>query len=235
MFYGYIRVSTPRQNIERQNRNILNAYPNCDRIYSDHYTGTKMDRPSFKQLLKVVKSGDTIVFDSVSRMSRDAAEGVKQYFDLYDKGIELVFLNEPQINTATYKQATEKSISHVDDDIANIYIDATNKVLRLLAKKQIELAFDQAEKEVKDLQERTRQGLKTAKINGKVLGRRKGEKVPPKKKAERIRTIKKLSKDMYGSNKDTELIKMLNIARNTYYRYKKEAFAEYLNESGTTL
>ena len=168
-------------------------------------------------------------------MSRDAAGGVKQYFDLYDKGIELVFLNEPQINTATYKQATETSISHVDDDIANIYIDATNKVLRLLAKKQIELAFDQAAKEVKDLQERTRQGLKTAKINGKVLGRRKGEKVPPKKKAERIRTIKKLSKDMYGSNKDTELIKMLNIARNTYYRYKKEAFAEYLNESGTTL
>ena len=55
------------------------------------FTGTKFyERKKLQQLLKKIKPGDTIVFDSVSRMSRNAAEGFKLYEDLYNKGIELL-------------------------------------------------------------------------------------------------------------------------------------------------
>lgn len=56
-------------------------------------------------LLKVVKAGDTIVFDEVSRMGRTADEGFELYKELYEKGVELVFLKEPHINTEVYKKA----------------------------------------------------------------------------------------------------------------------------------
>ena len=77
--YGYCRISTSKQNIDRQIRNIKNEYPTAI-IYQEIFTGTKtLSRKKWQQLLKVVKAGDTIVFDSVSRMSRDADSGIQLY------------------------------------------------------------------------------------------------------------------------------------------------------------
>ena len=74
MIFGYCRISTDRQNIERQIRNIQKAYPDAI-IKQEVYTGTKTDgRKVFEQLLKIVRSGDTIVFDSVSRIVYTAAK-----------------------------------------------------------------------------------------------------------------------------------------------------------------
>lgn len=57
------------------------------------------------------KAADTIIFDSASRMSRNADEDFCLYEELYNKGIELVFLKEPHINTSTYEKALESNIS----------------------------------------------------------------------------------------------------------------------------
>lgn len=109
--YGYTRISTAKQSMERQERNILAAYPDAA-VMREVFTGTKAEgREVFARLMKQVKAGDTIVFDSVSRMSRNAQEGFSLYQDFYGKGIELVFLKEPQINTATYKQAMDRQIA----------------------------------------------------------------------------------------------------------------------------
>ena len=92
MIYGYARVSTFKQNIERQIRNIIKIYPTA-KIIEEEYTGTKIEgRKKFEQLLKIVRAGDTIIFDSVSRMSRNAETGFQVYQDLFDRGIELVRL-----------------------------------------------------------------------------------------------------------------------------------------------
>ena len=183
MVYGYCRISTKTQNIDRQERNILAVYPNAH-IYKERFTGTKVQgRKELDKILRLVQSGDTIVFDSVSRMSRNAAEGIEMYMLLYDKGVDLVFLKEPHINTETYKQAMSNSVSFVGNEIADIYIEATNKVLRLLATKQIELAFGQAQKEVDDLHQRTAEGIETARRNGKQIGNPKGARLNVKKKA----------------------------------------------------
>lgn len=101
--YGYCRISTSKQNIERQVRNIQSAFPESI-IVREVYTGTKFQgRKELEKLLKRVQPGDRIVFDSVSRMSRDSEEGFRLYEKLFYDGIDLVFLKEPHINTATYK------------------------------------------------------------------------------------------------------------------------------------
>ena len=76
MRYGYCRISTKQQSIDRQIRNIKKEYPDAV-ILQEAYTGTTTDRPEWNKLYKAVKDGDIIIFDSVSRMSRDAAEGFK--------------------------------------------------------------------------------------------------------------------------------------------------------------
>jgi DNA invertase Pin-like site-specific DNA recombinase len=220
--FGYCRISTAKQSIERQERNIKAAYPEVV-IVREVYTGTKVEgRSEWEKLYKAVKSGDTIVFDSVSRMSRNAAEGVNLYMDLFNKGVNLVFLKESYINTEVYQSTIEQTIRATGNDIADIYIEATNKVIKLLAEKQIIKAFEQSEKEVEDLHQRTREGIETARLNGKQIGRAEGSKVTTKKSIEMKEKIQKMAKDFGGNMTDKEVIETLKIARNTYFKYKRE-------------
>ena len=218
--YGYCRISTPQQNIERQERNIKAAYPDAV-LVSEAYTGTKIERPKWSRLLARVVKGDTIVFESVSRMSRDAADGYAAYEDLYSRGVTLVFLKEPHINTDTYRAAMSVSLPKTDTKV-DILLDAVEQFMLALAKEQIQLAFDQSEKEVKDLHQRTSEGIKTAKLNGKQIGQPKGAKLTTKKSIAAKQIIKQHAKEFGGSLSDPEVIKLAGISRNSYYKYKRE-------------
>lgn len=218
--YGYCRISTPQQNIERQERNIKSAYPDAV-LVSETYTGTKIERPKWSRLLARVVKGDTIIFDSVSRMSRDAADGYAAYEDLYSRGVTLVFLKEPHINTDTYRAAMSVSLPKTDTKV-DILLDAVEQFMLALAKEQIQLAFDQSEKEVKDLHQRTREGIVIAKLNGKQIGQPKGAKLTTQKSIAAKQIIKKHAKDFGGSLSDPEVIKLAGISRNSYYKYKRE-------------
>ena len=221
MIFGYCRISTDRQNIERQIRNIKKAYPDAI-IKQEVYTGTKTDgRKVFEQLLKIVRSGDTIVFDSVSRMSRNAEIGFQVYQELYDKGIELVFLKEPHINTETYKKALSNNIEMTGTK-TDIILKAINEYLMELAKEQIIIAFEQSEKEVSDLHQRTKEGIETARRKGKQIGRKRGASITTKKSIKAKQDILKFSRDYNGTLTDVDCMRMIGIARNTYYRYKAE-------------
>lgn len=220
--YGYARISRPTQNIDRQIRNIQ-EFDDTAIIFKEAYTGTTQERPQWKRLLSKIKSGDTIIFDSVSRMSRNAEEGFTEYQQLYNDGINLIFLKERHIDTATYKGAASQQIELTGNEIADEYIKATNNVLMILAKQQIRLAFEQAQKEVDDIHNRTSEGLKTAKINGKRVGRKQGETVTTKKSVAAKQIILKHALDFGGSLTDKEVMQMIgNISRNTYYKYKRE-------------
>lgn len=225
--YGYCRISKKEQSIERQVKNINNKYPDAI-ILQEAYTGTKVEgRKVFNTLLNRVNEGDTIVFDSVSRMSRNADEGIEIYKKLFNKGIHLIFLKEPHINTSTYKEALKVGIELTGTDIDDILI-GVNKYMIRLAERQIIIAFDQAEKEVMDLRQRTKEGIREAKRkaleNGEEfkIGVEKGTKLVTKKSIQAKEQIKKYSKDFDGTLKDTEVIKLVGIARNSYYKYKKE-------------
>lgn len=220
MIYGYCRISTNRQSIERQIRNIKAAYPKAV-IIQESYTGTSIDRPEWNKLYKKIKTGDILIFDSVSRMSRNAEDGISLYMELYDMGVNIVFLKEPYVSTDTYKSALMNSIKLTGEDVDDILI-GINNYLKRLAKKQIEIAFEQAEKEVLDLRQRTREGIETARLNGKQIGLTKGTTYETKKSKEAKKLIKKYCKDFDGNLSDKDSMKIIGISRNSYYKYKRE-------------
>ena len=222
--YGYCRISTRRQSIERQIRNIKAAYAYAT-IIQEIYTGTTHTRPEWNKLYKRVKSGDVIVFDSVSRMSRNAEEGFALYEELYNRGVELVFLKEPHINTETYKRALENHVALTGTPVDYI-LEGINKYLMSLAKEQIRIAFDQSEKEVTDLHQRTKEGIETARLNGKQIGQKPGIKLKVKKEAPAKEKIKKLNKDFGGMLNNEETWKLIGISKMTFYKYKREIIEE---------
>lgn len=227
--YAYTRVSTQRQSLKRQIDNIATsnngAYAGA-LFFNDKFTGSTLDRPEWNRLYKRLEPGDTVVFDSVSRLSRDEESGAALYEELYQRGINLVFLNEPHCNTDCCRQAAAANIPPTGNEIADIYIEATNRVLMLLARKQIAIAFEQAEKERLDICKRVRDGMQSAKDEAARQGIEKkyglvtGTKLTTKKSVAAKEIILKRSKDFNGMLDDSEVIKLCGISRNTYYRYK---------------
>lgn len=220
MLYGYCRISTPRQNIERQIRNITNEFPKA-KIISETYTGTKQERPEWKKLKKKLKSGDIVVFDSVSRMSRNAADGWSEYLELFNRNVELIFLKEPTINTRVFSELLARKIdgTSINDEFAEEVIKGINNGFLKLAEQQIKLAFLQSEKEVLDLQQRTREGIETARQNGKQIGRPAGGRNHVNKFDNSIEKMRKYSRRFGGTLNDKETIKLCGINKNTFYKY----------------
>ena len=226
--YAYCRVSTQHQKLARQITNITAIYPRVT-VIREFYTGTKQDRPNWNRLMSIIKKGDTIVFDSVSRMSRNAEEGFKDYKMLYELGVNLIFLNEPLINTSVF-DSTKNNLLKVDIATGNAAVDSffkghielINDFMMALAEEQIKAAFDQAEKEVTDLHSRISQGIREAKKNGTQIGLPKGTSLTTKKSIECKALIKKHSKDFGGTLDDPDVMKLCGCSRNSYYKYKKE-------------
>lgn len=218
--YLYCRISRATQNIERQIRNLTRLYPDGV-IIQEAYTGTKINRKEWNKLMKLVKAGDKIVFDSVSRMSRNEVEGFETYEELYKQGIELEFLNEPHINTETFKKAIDKAVPMTGTAV-DFILEGINRYLMELAKEQIRLAFQQAQKEVDDLHTRTSQGMETARINGKQIGQKVGASWETKKSVEAKKVIRKHAVDFGGNLSDGEVMKLTGLSRNTFYKYKRE-------------
>ncbi len=217
--YGYARVSTTKQSIQRQVDNIKAVYPNAV-VITEAFTGTKMDRPKWSKLVKALKPGDTVVFDEVSRMSRNAEEGFQTYKDLYSKGISLVFLKESTLNTSNFDAAKEQ-IRMTGTEVDCI-LKGINEYLMILAEKQIKTAFETAQHEVEFLHQRTSEGVQRAKAEGKQVGRAAGAKIETRKAVSAKEIIEAHSKDFGGSLTDIECIKLAGISRNSFYKYKRE-------------
>lgn len=243
--YGYCRISTRKQHIERQVDNILKRYPDAT-IIQEAYTGTKIDRPAWNRLYKDVvrraKEGEdiTIVFDEVSRMSRNADDGFQLYKELYGLGIHLVFLKEPHINTDVYRETLAQHVSMTGTEV-DVILKGVNEYLMILAEKQIRLAFQTAQSEVDYLHQRTSEGVRKAQLAGRRVGTVKGDKLKIRKRKPIEDMIRKYSRDFDGTLTDAEVMSILKgrtvtvkgfhgqtvevpagVARNTYYKYKRD-------------
>ena len=226
--YGYARTSTRKQKLDRQIYEINKTYPDAV-IITEQYTGKTTNRPAWNKLLKQVKPGDTIVFEAASRMSRSAEEGYQLYKQLYEKGIELIFISQPYINTSVYRTAAQKHIDLVVetgnapiDKAFNGMIDIMNTLMMELAAQQVPAAFKSAEDELTEKNRNTSQGVRRAQAAGKQIGRATGATVTTKKSIEAKEQIKKYCKDFDGSLTDKDTMQLIGIARNTYYKYKRE-------------
>lgn len=90
--FGYARVSTEAQNLDRQ-IDALKKY-GVDIIYNEKMTGTKKDRPELSKLLERITKGDTIVIESLSRLGRSTKDLIELTELFKSKGVRLVSLKE---------------------------------------------------------------------------------------------------------------------------------------------
>lgn len=139
MKIGYARVSTQDQNLDRQLDNLRAA--GCERIFNEKMTGTKSDRPELKTMLLTLRSGDVLVIDSFSRLSRSTKDLLDLVEQLTDMGVHLISLKE-NLDTTT----------------------ATGKLMLTMLS-----ALSQFERDL--IAERTIDGLKAARARGRQGGR----------------------------------------------------------------
>lgn len=228
---GYARVSTPKQKLDRQIKNLKEAYPDI-LIVAEVFTGKTENRPKWKKLLRQCRAGQVskLVFDEVSRFSRNADEAIIEYKELYELGIELEFLKEPHINSSVYREASQKKIEisteNMDTETANLMttvISGLNDYLMSVAEKQIYLAFEHAQKERELLSKRTSEGLRTAALlKGSAMGRQEGVRLETKKAKRAKRIIRKYYKPLGGILTATQTFTLAGITKSTFYRYLKQ-------------
>lgn len=96
--FGYARVSTEQQNLDRQ-LDMLTQY-GVDYIFNEKMTGTKRDRPELNKLLDRLMAGDTVVVESLSRLGRSTKDLIELVELFEKKQVHLVSLKE-QIDTST--------------------------------------------------------------------------------------------------------------------------------------
>lgn len=225
--YAYCRVSTKDQKLERQEKNIKEYYK--ERLeelifFEEKFTGTISDRPEWKKLIKIVREGDTIIFDSVSRMSRDGEEGYNDYLNLWKRKINLIFLNEQYLNTEIFNSQIEiyDKIEDIEiDDTFSPLIKGIVETLKNILRKQIKVAFEQAEKERDDIVKRITEGQK---LTVKKMGR-------PKRQIPEV--IKNEIIDGYINSRKRDVkyfIDNYKISRRTFYNYLNEIFDKIITK-----
>ena len=98
--YGYARVSTMHQDLQVQLKQLENE--NCDKIYSEKYTGTNKKRPEFQKLIDMLQEGDTLVVTKLDRFARSTQDALEIIKDLFERNIKVHVLNMGVIeNTPT--------------------------------------------------------------------------------------------------------------------------------------
>lgn len=150
MNFGYMRVSSTEQNLDRQLVE-LKKYVDEEQIYSDKASGKDFEREGFKSLMKALRKGDTLYIKSIDRLGRNK-ELIKEYLEqLKKKGVRLKVVDIP---------TTMKDI----DEGQEWLIDMINNII-------IEVYTSIAEQERNSIRTRQAEGIAVAKAKGKHLGR----------------------------------------------------------------
>lgn len=156
-------------------------------------------------------------------MSRNVDEGFQEYKELFQLGIELVFLKEPYVNTSTYKDIMNQRLAimiHTGDvamdNLFSTIVSAFEEYQLALVEKQIRLAFEQSEKEVMDIRQRTREGMKASGAGEKISKNKTGMTYQMKKSKVAKQVILKHSKTFGGTLSDTKCIKLAGVAFSTF-------------------
>lgn len=217
--YGYVRVSTASQKVERQIENIKRYCPEAIIVVEKCSGKNIAGRDEFVGLLEKLKKNDELIFDEVSRMSRNAEEGYELYIELISKNIELTFLKETHINSKEFLKRMNRHIERVKSD--NKHVDKLiNGILELVEKfekdnlkENIRLAFERAENERLYMLQRQSEGYKALKERGEwdKIGR-------PTLEMENIEKVKELINTGVSI---VEACRTVGIGRSTWYKYKK--------------
>ncbi|WP_277679710.1 recombinase family protein [Gracilibacillus dipsosauri] len=97
MIYGYARVSSYVQNLDRQKSSLKKE--GCTKIFEEKISGTTLDRPKLKRLISIVEKGDVIIVHSLDRICRSTVDLLQLVYELRKKGVALRSVNNSWLDT----------------------------------------------------------------------------------------------------------------------------------------
>lgn len=191
--YGYIRVSTKEQCIDRQIRAMREAGVAEREVYIDWQSGKDFSRPAYQKLRQRIDAGDTLVVKSIDRLGRNYAAVVEEWRYLtQEKGVAIVVLDLPILDTRRSRDLTGRLIADI--------------VLALLS------YVAQTEREF--CRQRQREGIAAAKARGVRFGR------PPKARPEAFEVLREAWER--GEISAREAARRLGITHRTFLRWARE-------------
>lgn len=220
-YYSYMRISTKeergKQGYSRQEK-ALEKFAKQNHIeftldFKEDESGKSFsNRKQWQKLDKIVQSGDTIVFKDICRFTRECKNGKAKYLDLLDRGVNLIFLDNPTICTDYIK-----ALGTAKDNQDNVVSLTMDFIVQLI----LTVELDRAEQERLTISQRTKDGMKARKEQALALGlewqcgRKQGslDKLTDELKAD----IEAYLQDR--NIKQIDLIKKHNISRNTLKKY----------------
>lgn len=192
--FGYIRVSTKEQNLDRQYKALESYVTDVKYIYSDKASGKDMEREGFQNILKAMRKGDTLYIKSIDRLGRNKQQ-IKDYLEYFKKeGIRVKIIDLP-----TTMQDVPAGQEWVIDMINNIIIEVYTSI---------------AQQERETIRQRQKEGIDVAKSKGKHLGR------PVMELPKAWDKLYKEWKD--GKIKAVEFMDKVDMKKATFYKKVKE-------------
>ena len=154
--FGYIRVSTREQNIDRQKEELIKQGADETRLFIDYATGKNTDRVALQHLLQALQDGDTLYIHELDRLGRSKRDIISVLKEIHDKGVTVRILDIP---------TTLLDLSSFGD-LTKPIMDMINNLL-------IEVYATLAEAELKKMQKRQKEGIEAAQKRGVKFGRPK--------------------------------------------------------------
>ena len=208
-YYGYNRVSTKDQHLDRGNASIIEFCKlrniQLEKIFSDKASGKTFDRARYIVLKEdVLRAGDILIISELDRLGRNKKNILNELLDLKKKGVRVMILDIP---------TTLIDLSNMGDDLAKLVIDTINNII-------IELYATLAQAELEKKDRRRAEGIQAMKERGEwhLYGR-------PRKMSlnDFEKEYKRIAK---GEIKPFALMRELNLTPQTFYRYRKELLSK---------
>lgn len=192
--YGYARVSSKEQNLDRQIKELLDYGIEERNIFQDKQSGKDFNRPAYQSLLNIMlRKGDLLVIKSIDRLGRNYQEIKEQWKQITsDIGVDIVVLDMPLLDTRRSK-----------DLVGTLIADIVLQVLSFVA-----------DNERQNIRQRQAEGIAIAKLKGKHLGRKKT------RQPDNWDVYYKqwLKKEVTGA----ECMRKMNISKDIFYRLIRE-------------
>ncbi|MCD8020821.1 MAG: recombinase family protein [Clostridiales bacterium] len=193
--YGYVRVSTQDQNLDRQLIALVEYGVPKGNIFSDHgFSGKDFNRPAYQKMLCTIEAEDTLVIKSVDRLGRNFDEMIDEWGMITRKlGVEIVVLDTPYLKSTT--------------DIADVMSKMLNAILL-----DMQSGFAHIERD--KIHERQKEGIAAARARGVCFGR------PPKVRPPEFYVLK----DEYLSGRISarKAAERLSISHSTFCRWVEQ-------------
>ena len=192
--YGYVRVSTRSQNEARQLIAMKEYGVKDELIVVEKQSGKDFNRPRYRELVKKLRAGDTLVIKSIDRLGRNYTEILEEWRVLSKNlGVSIVVLDMPLLNTQENQELVGQLL--------------TDMVLQIFSYV--------AQNERESIHSRQAEGIAAAKAQGVQFGR---PRIPLPEMFEEVATL--WQNGLISAN---EAARRLHFSTNTFYRRAKEA------------